>query len=134
MNNLPADVMADMNRGRVFAVDVAGDLAFQHVPGRRRLLSRWVRSMLGVPDEMPGIASLLLRAGTVSSDAQVAMARARASVVIRPPLAGIDLKDWKAHEAVVAIGYEHTRRLIEIGAVERATSDVGQEPISPTAL
>jgi NTE family protein len=44
MNNVPADVMADLERGPVLAIDVAGDVAFQKPDARgwrMRLLRRW---------------------------------------------------------------------------------------------
>ncbi|MBV9079104.1 MAG: patatin-like phospholipase family protein [Methylobacteriaceae bacterium] len=123
MNNLPVDVMADMGRGRVLAVDVAGDLAFQSGPVRRPRWSRWLRSALDIPDAMPGIAAILLRAATVSSDAQAAMTRSRASVVIRPPLAGVDLRSWRSHASIAALGYDYARRLIDIGAFEPGEMD-----------
>ncbi|WP_407518786.1 patatin-like phospholipase family protein [Methylobacterium oryzisoli] len=117
MNNLPADLMAARGRGAVLAVDVASDLALDTMP-RRSLRSRLLRRVLGVPCAMPGIAQILLRSATLSSDASAAMARDRATAVLCPPLAGIDLRAWRSYAAVAEIGYRHARARIEAGALD----------------
>ncbi|WP_018259726.1 patatin-like phospholipase family protein [Methylobacterium sp. WSM2598] len=117
MNNLPADLMAGLRRGTVLAVDVASDLALATMP-ERPFRSRLVRRALGVPFAMPGIAQILLRAATVSSDASAAMARGRATAFLQPPLAGIDLRAWRSYAAVAEIGYRHARAKLEEGALE----------------
>ncbi|MFE1601085.1 patatin-like phospholipase family protein [Methylobacterium sp. ID0610] len=117
MNNLPADLMAALGRGAVLAVDVASDLALETMP-RRGLRGRLLRRALGVPLAMPSIAQILLRAATVSSDASAAMARERATAVLRPPLAGIDLRAWRSYALVAEIGYRHARARLEEGALD----------------
>ncbi|ACL55207.1 patatin-like phospholipase family protein [Methylobacterium nodulans] len=117
MNNLPADLMAALGRGTVLAVDVASDLALDTMP-RRSLRSRVLRRALGVPFAMPSIAQILLRAATVSSDASAAMARDRATAVLRPPLAGIDLRAWRSYAAVAEIGYRDARARLAEGALD----------------
>lgn len=87
MNNLPADVMADLDRGPVLAVDVGSDSAFQAMP-RRGMGARAVRRILGISDQLPGIAHLLLRSATVSSGAQTIAAVTRAAILLKPALAG----------------------------------------------
>ncbi|MGY2048573.1 patatin-like phospholipase family protein [Methylobacterium sp. JK268] len=124
MNNLPADLMAALGRGTVLAVDVAGDVALDTMPSRP-LRSRLMRRAFGVPVAMPGITQILLRAATVSSDASAAMARGRATAVLRPPLAGIDLRAWRSYAAIEEIGYRHARERIEAGALEAWAGGVG---------
>ena len=114
MNNLPADVMARSGRGPVLAVDVGSDMAFQAMPPRTwqgRALRRW----LGAPEDMPAIAPLLLRAATVSGDAQTLMAVSRATVVLKPPLAGVDLRAWSSFESTAALGYACAREALAAG-------------------
>lgn len=115
MNNLPADIMAGLGRGPVIAVDVAGDAAFQ-APSTHGWLGTILRGLFQVDPAMPNIAQILLRSGTVSSEAQSQLARARAAAVILPPLADVDLRDWRAYDRVVDLGYRHTRMLIDQGA------------------
>lgn len=117
MNNLPADVMAGLERGPVLAIDVGSDRAFGDMP-TRSWRGRMIRRMLGAPDAMPGIAPLLLRAATVSGDAQSMMAVGHAAALLKPPLAGIDLRAWSSFEAIAGIGYRHTREAIAQGRLQ----------------
>lgn len=114
MNNLPADVMAELRRGPILAVDVGSDRAFTDMPERSRA-GHLVRRLLGLPDAMPGIAPLLLRAATVSSDAQTMMSVSRATVLLKPPLAGVDLRAWSSFETTAALGYRCAREAMEAG-------------------
>ena len=118
MNNLPADVAADLERGPVLAVDVGSDRAFQDMP-RRGWTGRFVRRLIGAPPAMPGLAPLLLRAATVSSDAQSLMAAAHATVVLKPQLAGIDLRAWSRFRETAELGYQETRAGIASGRLAR---------------
>ena len=117
MNNLPADVMADLDRGPVLAVDVGSDSAFQAMPRPGRS-ARAVRRLFGISDRLPGIAHLLLRSATVSSDAQTMMAITRASVILKPPLAGVDLRAWSSFETTADLGYRCARDALESGRLE----------------
>lgn len=118
MNNLPADVMADLERGTVLAIDVGSDLAFRETP-RRSWRGHLLRKWLGISETMPAMAPLLLRAATVSGDAQTMRAVSRATAVLKPPLAGIDLRAWGALEAASELGYHYTRKAIAEGRLRR---------------
>ncbi|WP_306484382.1 hypothetical protein [Methylobacterium brachythecii] len=74
-----------------------------------------IRRILGSPDAMPGIAPLLVRAATVSSAAQTTMSVSRADVVLKPPLARVDLRAWSSFETTAGLGYRHTREAIATG-------------------
>jgi NTE family protein len=114
MNNLPADVMADLDRGPVLAVDVGSDAAFQVMPRQGRS-ARAVRRLFGISDQLPGIAHLLLRSATVSGEAQTMMAITRAAVLLKPPLAGVDLRAWSSFETTAALGYRCARDALKAG-------------------
>ncbi len=116
MNNLPADIMADLQRGPVLGIDVARDVAFTS-PGDEERKAPLLRRILGLPTNAPDIVSLLYRSATISSDAQTLKARAYAALVIHPPLADVPLRGWEQFEKVVDIGYRHTRERIEAGAL-----------------
>ncbi len=64
---------------------------------------------------MPGLAPLLLRAATVSSDAQTMVAAAHATALLRPPLAGIDLRAWSSFRESAELGYRDTQANIAAG-------------------
>jgi len=115
MNNLPADVMADLQRGPVLGIDVARDAAFTGPDEARR--ATLLRRLLGVPADAPDIVSLLYRSATISSEAQTLKARAHAAHIIHPPLADVPLRGWDQFETIVEIGYRHTRERIEAGAL-----------------
>ncbi|KAA0124315.1 cyclic nucleotide-binding protein [Methylobacterium sp. P1-11] len=118
MNNLPADVAAGLERGPVLAVDVGTDRAFQDMP-RRGWSGRIMRKLIGSPLAMPGLAPLLLRAATVSSDAQSLMAAAHATAVLKPQLSGIDLRGWSRFRESAELGYRETRAGIASGTLAR---------------
>lgn len=117
MNNLPADVMADFQRGPVLGIDVARDEALQG-PSAEEKKVPLLRRMLRLPADAPDIVNLLYRAATVSSDAQTLKARSQATLVIHPPLADVPLRAWEQFDQVVARGYEHTRQRIEAGELD----------------
>ena len=114
MNNVPADVAAELERGPVLAVDVGSDRAFQDMP-TRGWRGRLLRRLVGSPAAMPGLAPLLLRAATVSSDAQTMVAAAHATALLKPPLAGIDLRAWSSFRESAELGYQETRASIAAG-------------------
>jgi len=116
MNNLPADIMADLQRGPVLGIDVARDVTFTS-PGDEEKKAPLLRRILGLPTNAPDIVSLLYRSATISSDAQTLKARAHAALVIHPPLADVPLRGWDQFERVIDIGYRHTRERIEAGAL-----------------
>jgi NTE family protein len=112
MNNLPVDVMAGEARGPIIAVDVAGEIdlrAFDSRYGERSIWSLLAQRMRG----SPSIVSILMRAGTVGSDAQRRIVREQADFLFEPPLAGIGMRDFKLCDHAVAQGYAHAMRQIE---------------------
>jgi NTE family protein len=117
MNNLPADIMADLQRGPVLGIDVARDVAFTSA-GDEEKKAPLLRRLLGLPANAPDIVNLLYRSATISSDAQTLKARAHAALVIHPPLADVPLRGWEQFEKVVEIGYRHTRERIEAGGLD----------------
>ena len=112
INNLPVDVMSQLGRGPVIGIDVSRDRALVASSddldghGLQWLLPNRRRSA-------PSIFSLLIRAGTVSSDAQSKLQRGQSDLQLEPPLDGIDLLDWWAFERAVEVGYRYTMESLE---------------------
>jgi NTE family protein len=109
MNWLPVDVHG-ARRGKIIAVDVAGDpalLSFEECskPQYWRLL-RWRR-------KLPPIVAVLLRAATVSADSLTKSAHAHADVLFKPALESIDLLDWQACDKAIEAGYRHAVKKLE---------------------
>jgi len=103
LRNFPVDVLKDIHRGPIIGVDVAlrdGIDAedFRDPPG---FLS-WVAAH-GF-QSAPPIASLLMRAATLKVDPWEG--RSGADLLIVPDMPGVDLRNWKRFDDVVASGYE----------------------------
>lgn len=107
MNNLPVDVMRALHRGPIAAVNVARDLALLPDSLSRSETSMWSRLF------RPPIVGILIRAATVSADTQDRRQADMADLVIEPPLGGIEIRDWKAFDRAVEIGYRHANDVLE---------------------
>lgn len=107
LDNLPVDVMRGIHRGPIIAIDVTRDRAL--TPEMLTLSRRrpWIERLRNPP-----IISIMMRAGTVSSDVEIERQARNASLVIEPPLGDIDIHDWSAFDRAVSIGYEHTGKVL----------------------
>jgi len=116
MNNLPVDVMRGFKRGPVIGVDVASDRALTSFAGREDM-TLW--SFLRSGRRIPPIVDILVRAGTVSSDATSQMLRKHVDLLFEPPLEKIEILDWKGFDRVIEIGYRHAVEKLQGAAGER---------------
>ncbi|MEM7493114.1 MAG: patatin-like phospholipase family protein, partial [Pseudomonadota bacterium] len=104
LNNFPADVMREFQRGFVIGCDVSrapeGLKAedFIDPPG----FAGWVRQ--NGFSSAPPIAGLLMRSATVSVNPNAG--RDLVDVLVLPKLQDIELRDWKAYDAAVQTGYD----------------------------
>ncbi len=112
MNNLPVDLMRERRIGPLIASDVTGEIDFS-VRDRRygerpvwRLI--WQR-MRGTPS----IFDVLMRTGTVGSEAQRRLVRDEADFLFEPPLEGINPLDWRSFDRAIKEGYEHAAKIID---------------------
>jgi NTE family protein len=103
LNNFPADVMRELQRGFVVGCDVArapeGLKAkdFVNPPGFFGWVARHGFSAA------PPIAGLLMRSGTVSVNPNAG--RELVDVLVLPELKDIELRDWRAYDQAVEAGY-----------------------------
>jgi NTE family protein len=121
MNNLPVDVMAEEARGPIIAVDVSGEIdlrAFDAKYGERSMWSMVAQRMRG----SPSIISILMRAGTVGSNAQRRIVREQADFLYQPPLEGVGMRDWKGFERAIAQGYAYAMLQIEKNGIPLSDS------------
>jgi len=112
MNNLPVDVMAQNAHGPIIASDVTGEIDLHATDERYGERSIWwliAERMRGTPS----IISILMRSGTVGSEAQRRLVREQADYLFEPPLEDVGLRDWNAFDRAVAEGYAHARVIIE---------------------
>ena len=121
MNNLPVDAMRELGRGPVIGCDVGADRAFTSgseeidVPLPWQLMS-WLRRRR----HLPNIFQILWRAGMVNSSAMTAAHREKTDLLLQPPLAQIDMLNWKAFEKAIDAGYEYAARRLEALPAESA--------------
>jgi len=106
--NLPVSTMRAVHPGKIVAVDVARDLAITPEALARELEGNWRQRML-----RPPILSILIRAGTISSEDADRQQGKMADLLITPPLGEIEVRDWKAFDRAVTIGYRHTTQILE---------------------
>jgi NTE family protein len=112
MNNLPVDVMAQRASGPIIASDVTGELDLRVADDRYGERPWWWliwQRMRGTPS----IVSILMRSGTVGSEAQRRVVREMADYMFEPPLPDIGLRDWKKFDRAVLEGYQHATDVIE---------------------
>jgi NTE family protein len=112
MNNLPVDVMRQRESGPIIASDVTGEVDLQVKDdryGERPIWQLLWQRMRGTPS----IVSILMRSGTVGSEAQRRVVREQADYLFEPPLPDIGLRDWKSFDQAIEEGYEHAQAMIE---------------------
>jgi len=118
MNNLPVDVMREhsMGAGPIIACDVTGEIDLQARDERYGERPWWWligQRMRG----NPSIVSILMRSGTVGSEAQRRIVREQADYLIEPPMPTIGLRDWKKFDQAIKEGYEAAAAFIEKNGV-----------------
>jgi len=117
MNNLPVDVMRDhaMGAGPIIACDVTGEVDLrtndEHY-GERPWWLAWKK----IPGN-PSIISILMRSGTVGSEAQRRIVREQCDFLIEPPMPDIGLREWKKFDLAIKEGYDMARACIEKNGV-----------------
>jgi NTE family protein len=135
MNNLPVDVMAQHAAGPIIASDVTGEVDM-HVSderyGERPIWQLLWQRMRG----SPSIVSILMRAGTVGSEAQRRVVREQADYLFEPPLPTINLGDWKSLDRAIAEGYAHAVAVIEKKGVPHTDlwADIPPVPVPQKAV
>ncbi len=110
INNLPVDVMQRHSPGLVIGSDVGADRV--HTPNKRMY-----------------IFQILMYAGLVNSDATAAAQRTLADVLFKPPLANVDLLNWRAFDRAIEAGYTYARAALEgLPDLVRLTAGAVQKP------
>jgi NTE family protein len=94
INNMPVDLMQQHAPGLVIGSDVGAD--------RAQRTKRPIH-----------IFRILMYAGQVHSAASATLQRSLADVLLKPPLANVDLLNWKAFDRAIEAGYVYTRRALE---------------------
>lgn len=104
LKNFPTSVMRQLNSGPIVGVDMSqtrgvDPQALENPP------SWWKWILSGAWKSGPPIVSILMRSATITTDTEMAQARADADVLVLPQVAGSDIRDWKTYDAPVSTGY-----------------------------
>jgi NTE family protein len=118
MNNLPVDVMRELTPGAgpVLACDVTGEIAMTARDDRYGERPWWRLVWQGMRGN-PSILSILMRSGTVGSEAQRRLVREQCDYLIEPPMPTIGLRDWKKFDQAIQEGYDSARAAMDKAAV-----------------
>lgn len=111
LKNFPAEVMRQMNAGPIIGVDMSQARGVDpHAIENPPSLWRWVLS--GAWKRGPPMVAVLMRAATLSTDAELEKSRAATDLLIQPTPEGMDIRDWKAFDIPVAAGYAAAREAL----------------------
>ena len=114
MNNLPVDVMREQagGAGPIIACDITGEIDLQAQDSRYGERPWWWllgQRMRG----NPSIISILMRSGTVGSEAQRRIVREQCDYLIEPLMPDIQLRDWQKFDRAIQEGYNTARTCID---------------------
>ena len=114
MNNLPVDVMRDAapSAGPIIACDITGEIDLK-IGDPLYGEQPWWRLLWHKMRGNPSLLSILMRSGTVGSEAQRRVVREQCDYLIEPPLPLIGLGDWKKFDQAIREGYDATRRALD---------------------
>ncbi len=108
LDNMPVDIMRGTHRGPVIAVDVAREHLMDTAWFEKENQRSWFRKAIAPP-----IISILMRSGTVGSEALNRQQANRADLTIEPPLGSIEIRQWKCFDETVELGYQETKKQLE---------------------
>jgi predicted acylesterase/phospholipase RssA/CRP-like cAMP-binding protein len=115
LDNVPVDVMRErVGHGRVVAVDVSPEVVpltaapFETTVSGWRVLGRRLNPF-AEPRPLPGIADILIRSTGLSQvpHRRAALDDDRVDLLLRPPVAGLGVLDFKGGIALIEAGYRY---------------------------
>lgn len=114
INNLPVDIMHRHAPGYVIGCDAGADRSFcaELAPGEGPPLWRFFARGHGGRRRI-NIFQVLMHAGMIKSSSLEKAQRAFADTILRPPLASIDLLNWRAFDRAIEAGYRYARQALE---------------------
>jgi NTE family protein len=121
MNNLPVDVMREQagGAGPIIACDITGEIDL-HAQDSRYGERPWWWLLGQRMRGNPSIVSILMRSGTVGSEAQRRIVREQCDYLIEPPMPDIQLRDWKKFDQAIQEGYDTARACIDKNGIPTA--------------
>ncbi len=112
LSNLPTEVMRQMTSGPVIGIDMSQARGvdpemIEHPPSIWRLIATgaWRRG--------PPIVSIMMRAATLTTDAEIERSRTVTDMLVQPTPDGVDIRDWKGFVPAVDAGYRAMKAELE---------------------
>ena len=112
LKNFPADLMRAIQLGPIVGIDVGRGRSIEAediLPPPS--LWRWLVS--GDWRRGPPIVSVLIRSATVRAGAEMIAAHQATDVLVQPDVDEIEIRDWKAFDRAVEIGYRATLEALD---------------------
>lgn len=131
LNNVPADLMSQINPGPVIAVNVSSVTTLHAGRPDPAAVSGWQALLQGLtPGRRPASRSatsprlgrLMVRAMLLASSNHAATMRNYASLYLTPPLEGVDVSDWHAIDTLVETGYAYASKALETWKHDQTTN------------
>lgn len=113
VDNLPVDVMAADGLAHITALDIRADTRLTAGVQEAATPPWWKLLLQRDTARRPGLVSTLVRAGMVNGEAASAGRRARADLLLSPPLEHVGMLAWKDWRRAVEAGYRHARSRLE---------------------
>lgn len=112
MRNFPVDIMRAWHNGPVVGSDVSRSRGVDpktvmHPP----VWWKWL--LTGGWRQGPPIVSIIMRSATLTTKAEIQLARAATDLLILPNPQKVEIRDWKAYDEAVECGYEATRLALD---------------------
>jgi NTE family protein len=118
-NNLPTDIMKQLFRGTIIAVDVSqGQPLAIHPQWFDATPSGWTLLLnrlnpFATPIKLPSLFDIVYRTITLYSDSVALHTRATADMVIIPPVQRFSIAQFSAYKEIIEIGYRNTIEQLE---------------------
>jgi predicted acylesterase/phospholipase RssA len=123
IDNLPIDVMGELCRGPIIAVDVFPYQRHKRSPngGRRGRLADLLRKLKPLAHGGVWLFDTLVHATLAGSQrtTELSLSRHPPALYLAPDLTKFRVLDWRAYEALFRAGYDCAKREIEAGALPR---------------
>lgn len=116
LNNLPVDVMSEMIKGQIIAVDLSAEQEARYAQAGIPSGMEYIKSRLFPwrdPIEVPTLARVVMKTTTLASRREVEFAKRMAHLYLNVPLAEFDLLDWHQFQRIVDAGYAYACRTVE---------------------
>ena len=117
MNSLPVDVMGSMGVNKIIAIDLGNPrkrrLEFEHTPTPFEYFYNKYFRRKKRKYSVPSIPASILQSGLLASEAKDVQARRETDLLFNPPVHNFGILAWSSCGALVDIGYQHARDLLE---------------------